>query len=42
MSDDFDWEEDAVAEAVFFLSDESARLTLAQVRETWSPFANAS
>lgn len=31
MSDDFGWDDDAVAEAVFFLSDESAPLTLAAV-----------
>jgi hypothetical protein len=41
MSDDFDWEDEAVAEALFFLSDESAPLTLEQVEEARSRLATA-
>jgi hypothetical protein len=33
MSDNFEWEDDAVAEALFFLSDESGPLTLAEIEE---------
>jgi hypothetical protein len=42
MSDNFEWEDDAVAEALFFLSDESAPLTLAQVAEARSRLATAT
>lgn len=42
MSDNFEWENDAVSEALFFLSDESAPLTLAQVEEARSRLATAS
>jgi hypothetical protein len=42
MSDNFEWENDAVAEALFFLSDESAPLTLNQVEEARSRLAKAS
>lgn len=38
MSDDFEWEDDAVAEALFFLSDESAPPTLATMGEARSRF----
>ena len=33
MSDDFDWEDDVVAEALFSLSDESEPLTVAEVEQ---------
>ena len=42
MSDNFEWENDAVAEALFFLSDKSAPLTLAQVEEARNRLATAS
>lgn len=42
MSDNFEWENDAVAEALFFLSDESAPLTLARVEEARNRLATAS
>ena len=42
MSDNFEWEDDAVAEALFFLSDESAPLTLSEVEEARNRFATAS
>ena len=42
MSDDFEWEDDAVAEALFFLSDESATLTRAKVEKARSRLATAS
>lgn len=42
MSDDFEWEDDAVADALFFLSDESAPLTLSGVGETRGRLATAS
>lgn len=42
MSDDFEWEDDAVAEALFSLSDESAPMTLVRVEEARSRFAAAS
>lgn len=42
MSDNFEWEDDAVAEALFFLSDESAPLTLAEVEEARSRLATRS
>jgi hypothetical protein len=41
MSDNYEWEDDAVAEALFFLSDESAPLTLAAVEAARSRFASA-
>jgi hypothetical protein len=41
MSDDFEWEDEAVAEALFFLSDESAPLTLAEVEAARSRLARA-
>lgn len=41
MSGDFEWEDNAVAEALFFLSDESAPLTLAEVNEARSRLASA-
>ncbi|MER8583572.1 hypothetical protein NKG95_33720 [Mesorhizobium sp. M1423] len=31
MSDDFHWDDETVAKALFFLSDESAPLTLAEI-----------
>jgi len=42
MSDDFEWEHEAVAEALFFLSDESAPLTLAGIEEARSRLATVS
>ena len=42
MSDDFEWEDEAVADALFFLSDESAPLTLAEVEKARSHLATAS
>lgn len=39
MSDDFKWDDEAVAEALFFLSDESLRLTPAEVEEARSRFS---
>ena len=42
MSDDFEWEDDAVADALFFLSDESAPLTLDEVEEAGRRLASAS
>lgn len=39
FSDNFAWEDEAVAEALFFLSDESAPLTLRQVEEARSRLA---
>lgn len=41
LSDEFEWEDDAIAEAIFFLSDESAPLTLAEVKEAQGRFAMA-
>jgi hypothetical protein len=41
MSDDFEWDDDAVAEALFFLSDESAPLTLDQVEQARQRLASA-
>jgi hypothetical protein len=41
MSDDFEWQDDAVAEALFFLSDESAAPTLAEVEAARSRLATA-
>ena len=41
MSDYFEWEDEAVAEALFFLSDESAPLTQAEVEEARSRLATA-
>lgn len=41
MSDDFEWEDDAVAEALFFLSDESRPLTLQDVQGAQSRFTSA-
>lgn len=41
MSDNFEWEDEAVAEALFFLSDESALLTLAEVEEARSRLVTA-
>jgi hypothetical protein len=40
MSDDFEWEDEAVAEALLFLSDESAPLTLAEIEEARSSLAS--
>ena len=42
MSDHFYWEDDAIAEAVFFVSDDSAPLTLDEVEQAQSRFARAS
>jgi len=42
MSDQFYWDDDPIAEAVFFLSDESAPLTLAEVQQAQSRLARAS
>lgn len=42
MSDDFGWDDDTVAEALFFLSDESAPLTLAEIEATRSRLAIGS
>jgi hypothetical protein len=42
MSDDFSWEDDVVAEALFFLSDESAPLTLAEVEQARQRFTSAA
>ena len=42
MSDNFEWEDEAVAEALFFLSDESAPITLAEVEEARSRHTTAS
>ena len=42
MSDDFEWEDDAVANTLFFLSDESRPLTLAEIEEARSDLASAS
>ena len=42
MSDDFEWEDDAIAEALFFLSDESCPLTLRDVQEAQASFASAA
>ena len=42
MSDAFEWQDPAVAEALFFLSDESASVTLAEIDEARSRLANAS
>jgi hypothetical protein len=41
MSDDFEWKDDAVAEALFFLSDESAPLTLEEVEQARHRVASA-
>jgi hypothetical protein len=41
FSDDFDWEDEAVADAVFFLSDESGPLTLQEVEAAQSRLATA-
>ena len=41
MSDNFEWEDNGVAEALFFLSDESAPLSLAAVEEARSRLATA-
>lgn len=41
LSDTFEWEDDAIGEAIFFLSDDSAPLTLAEVKEAHSRFAMA-
>jgi hypothetical protein len=42
MSDDFEWDDEAVADALFRLSDESAPLTLAEVEAARSRIATAS
>lgn len=42
MSNDFKWEDNAVAEALFFLSDESAPLTLTEIRKACSRLATAA
>ena len=42
MSDDFEWEDQAVSEALFFLSDESEPLTLAEVDGARRRLATAS
>jgi hypothetical protein len=42
MSDDFSWEDDVVAEALFFLSDESAPLTLAEVEQARQRLTSAA
>lgn len=42
MSNDFEWEDEAVADALFHLSDESAPLTLADVEEARSCLATAA
>lgn len=41
MSDDYEWEDDAVSEALFFLSDESALLTVAEIEAARSRLAGA-
>jgi len=41
LSDTFEWEDDAIEEAIFFLSDDSAPLTLADVKEAHGRFAMA-
>ncbi|TIW47812.1 MAG: hypothetical protein E5V71_03080 [Mesorhizobium sp.] len=41
MSDDFHWDDEAVAEALFFLSDESAPQTLAEIEAARSRFSTA-
>lgn len=41
MSDGFRWEDDAVAEALFFLSDESGSLTLSEVEDAQSRLPTA-
>ncbi len=41
MSDDFEWEDGAVAEALFFLSDESRPLTLADIQEAQTRLSTA-
>jgi hypothetical protein len=40
MSDDFEWGDEAVAEGLLFLSDESAPLTLAEIEEARSRLAS--
>lgn len=42
MSDDFAWDDEAVAKAVLFLSDESAPLTQTEVEEARRRLATAS
>ena len=42
MSDRFYWKDDPIAEVVFFLSDESAPLTLAEVEQAQSRLARPS
>jgi hypothetical protein len=42
MSDDFEWQDTAVADALFLLSDESAPLTLAEIEEARSRLATTS
>jgi len=42
MSDDFEFEDSAVVEEMFFLSDESAPLTLAEIKKARSRLATAS
>ena len=42
MSDDFAWEDEAVAKALFFLSDESAPLTLAEIKQARHRLSTAS
>lgn len=41
MSDDSEWEDDAIAEALFFLSDESRPLTLCDIQEARARFGSA-
>ncbi len=41
MSDAFEWDDGAVAEALFFLSDESRPLTLADIREAQARLSTA-
>ncbi len=41
MSDDFHWNDETVAEALFFLSDESAPRTLAEIEAARSRFSTA-
>ena len=41
FSDDFHWEDEAVADALFFLSDESGPLTLVEIEEARSRLATA-
>ncbi len=41
MSDDFEWEDEAIAEALFSLSDESRPLTLRDIQEAQARFSIA-